>query len=153
MNLNKVQLIGSLGRDPEIRTTSSGKKVCNLRVATNKSIKQQDGSYTDQTEWHQVVIWNERLCERMEKKAQKGSQVYVEGSIQTRSWEKDGEKKYATEVVVDRFNGDADVVARGRDDSSGSSDFSANKASYGAPTVNNARGAQGPMDLDDEMPF
>lgn len=153
MNLNKVQLIGSLGRDPETRTTTNGKKVMNLRVATNKSIKQQDGTFIDQTEWHQIVIWNERLVERMEKKAQKGSQVYIEGSIQTRSWEKDGEKKYATEVVVDRFNGDADVVARGRDNAGGDSDFSASKPSYGSSAVADARSKASSVEFDDEIPF
>jgi single-strand DNA-binding protein len=93
-----VILIGNLGQDPELRYTGSGTAVCNLRLATNESYKDRDGNLVDKTEWHNVVAWG-RLGEVCNEYLEKGSQVYFEGSLQTRSWEdRDGNTRYTTEV-------------------------------------------------------
>jgi len=96
--VNKVILIGNLGQDPELRYTGSGTAVCNMRLATNESYKDRDGNLVDKTEWHNVVAWA-RLGEICNEYLEKGSQVYFEGSLQTRSWEdRDGNTRYTTEV-------------------------------------------------------
>lgn len=96
--LNKVILLGNLGKDPEVKYTTSGKAVAKLALATNEKRKNKDGEYEEHTEWHNVIFW-EKLAEIVEKYLKKGSKIFVEGRIQTRSWEKDGEKKYMTEIV------------------------------------------------------
>lgn len=98
--LNKVMLIGNLGRDPELKFTQGGQAICNMRVATNESFKNRDGEQQERTEWHSVIIWGKR-GEALSKILTKGSQLYVEGRLQTRSWEdKQGAKRYTTEVVA-----------------------------------------------------
>jgi len=106
-SINKVLLIGSLGRDPEIRTMQSGDRVANLSIATSEKWRDKNsGEMKEKTEWHSVVVFNDGLANICEKYLKKGSKVYVEGSLQTRSWEDaSGEKKYKTEVVIQRFNG------------------------------------------------
>jgi single-strand DNA-binding protein len=96
--INKVILIGNVGQDPDIRSTRSGTRVANLRMATNERRKDQDGNWTDHTEWHDVVVWG-RQVDVVEQYVQKGRQLYIEGALRTRSWEgQDGQKKYRTEV-------------------------------------------------------
>lgn len=96
--VNKVILVGNLGQDPELRYTGSGTAVCNMRLATNESYKDRDGNWVDKTEWHTVVAWDQ-LAEICNEHLEKGSQVYFEGSLQTRSWEdRDGNTRYSTEV-------------------------------------------------------
>ena len=96
--INKVILIGNLGQDPELRYTGSGTAVCNMRLATNESYKDSDGNLVEKTEWHNVVAWS-RLAEICNEYLRKGSQVYFEGSLQTRQWEdRDGNTRYTTEV-------------------------------------------------------
>ncbi len=96
--VNKVILIGNLGQDPELRYTGNGTAVCNLRIATNESYKDQDGQLVEKTEWHSVVAWS-RLAEICGEYLKKGSRVYFEGSLQTRSWEnRDGHTRYTTEI-------------------------------------------------------
>ncbi|NBC01289.1 MAG: single-stranded DNA-binding protein [Bacteroidetes bacterium] len=96
--VNKAIIVGNLGQDPELRYTGSGTAVCNLSVATNESYKDSDGQLVEKTEWHRVVAWA-RLAEICGEYLQKGSQVYFEGSLQTRSWEdRDGNTKYTTEI-------------------------------------------------------
>jgi single-strand DNA-binding protein len=98
--INKVILVGNLGSDPELRTTPNGTPVCEFRVATNESWKGKDGQTQDRTEWHRIVVWG-RLGENCSKYLSKGRQVYLEGRLQTRSWEdKDGNKRYTTEIVA-----------------------------------------------------
>lgn len=98
--INKVILVGNLGQEPELRYTGSGTAVCNMRLATNESYKDRDGNLVEKTEWHNIVAWA-RLAEICGEYLQKGSQVYFEGSLQTRSWEdRDGNTKYTTEVKV-----------------------------------------------------
>ena len=99
--LNKVMLIGRLGSDPELKYTASGAAVLTINVATNTSYKSQDGNQTDLTEWNRVVIWR-KLAEIIAQYAKKGNRVYVEGRLQTRAWDdKDGNKRYTTEIVAD----------------------------------------------------
>ncbi|GIV59397.1 MAG: single-stranded DNA-binding protein [Rhodothermaceae bacterium] len=96
--VNKVILIGNLGQDPELRYTGGGTAVCNMRLATNESYKDADGQWVERTEWHNVVAWG-RLAEICNEYLKKGSQVYFEGSLQTRSWEdRDGNTRYTTEI-------------------------------------------------------
>lgn len=101
--LNKVHLIGHLGHDPSVRTTPGGQDVASFSLATNRKWKNSDGERQEETEWHQIVCWG-RQCEIAAQYLAKGSLVYVEGRIQTRSWlTEGGEKKYKTEIVCDRF--------------------------------------------------
>ncbi len=102
--VNKVILLGNLGRDPEIRTLESGVKLARIAVATNEYFKGKDGETIEKTEWHNVVLWRWR-ADIAEKFLQKGSQVYIEGRLQTRQWDdKDGNKRYTTEIIADVLN-------------------------------------------------
>ena len=105
-SVNKAILVGNLGADPEIRRTQSGSAIANLRIATSESWKdKKTGERHERTEWHRVVIFNEGLCRVAEQYLRKGSKVYVEGQIQTRSWDdQSGQKRYATEIVLQGFN-------------------------------------------------
>jgi single-strand DNA-binding protein len=104
--LNKVQLIGHLGADPEIRSFQNGGKVCNLRIATTERWKDKDGSQQERTEWHTVAIFSEGLVNVCERFLSKGSKVYVEGQLQTRKWQdQSGADRYSTEVVLRGFGG------------------------------------------------
>ncbi|HSM14512.1 MAG TPA: single-stranded DNA-binding protein [Thermoanaerobaculia bacterium] len=101
--LNKVFLIGNLGQDPEVRHTNSGQPVANLRLATSRRVKDRDGNWSDQTEWHTVVCFS-RTAELAGQYLHKGSKIFVEGRIQTRSWEdREGKKQYRTEVVCENL--------------------------------------------------
>lgn len=106
--VNKVLILGRLGQDPEVKKLEGGATVARLSIATSKKYKGKDGNPVEKTEWHRCVAWN-RLAELTEKYLKKGRQVYVEGELQTRSWEKDGEKRFATEILVQsmQFVGDA----------------------------------------------
>jgi len=99
-SLNKVMLIGNLGKDPEVRTTTSGQKVANFNIATTEKYTNKAGEKVESTEWHRIVIWG-KLTDIVERYLKKGSKVYLEGKLATRSWEDDkGVKKYSTEVIV-----------------------------------------------------
>lgn len=106
-SVNKVILVGNLGKDPEIRRTQDGKPIANLTVATSESWRDKSsGERKEKTEWHRVVIFSEGLCKIAEQYLKKGSKVYLEGSLQTRKWQdKDGADKYSTEVVLQAFGG------------------------------------------------
>ena len=102
-SLNKVQIIGNLGKEPEVRAVTSGAKVCNFPVATTESYTDRNGQKVDKTEWHNIVMWR-GLAEVAEKYLHKGSQVYVEGRLQTRSWDdQNGQKRYITEIVAENL--------------------------------------------------
>ena len=107
-SLNKVTLIGNLGRDPEIRLAPDGTKIAQISVATGESWRDKiTGERKDRTEWHKVVVFNDRLSEMCEKYIKKGSKVYVEGQIQTRKWtDNSGQDRFATEIVISRFKGE-----------------------------------------------
>lgn len=100
--LNKVLLIGHLGQDPELRYTTNNTPVASFSVATNESYKGSDGAQVDKTEWHNIIVWR-KLAELAQQYLKKGSKIYLEGKITTRSYEKDGQKKYITEIIADSF--------------------------------------------------
>lgn len=105
-SVNKVILIGALGADPEVRNTQDGRSICNFQLATTDSWKdKQTGEKREKTEWHSVAIFNEQLVKIAQQYLKKGSKVYIEGSLKTRDWEKDGVKHYRTEVVLQGYNG------------------------------------------------
>lgn len=122
-SVNKVMLVGRLGRDPDIRTVQSGTKVANITLATEESWKdKQSGERKKKTEWHRVVIFG-GLADIAEKYLKKGSQVYVAGSLQTRKWQdKDGQEKYSTEVVLNPFGGELTMLDGGGQRESGSTE-------------------------------
>ena len=110
-SVNKVILVGNLGKDPESRALQNGDKIVNLSVATSESWKDKaSGERKEKTEWHRVVIFNPNLATVAEKYLRKGSKVYVEGAIQTRSWDKDGETRYSTEIVMQKFRGELQIL-------------------------------------------
>src|SRR6266487_337565 len=111
-SVNKVILVGNLGRDPEIRSTQDGMRIANLNLATSESWRDKmSGERKEKTEWHRIVIFNERLTELAEKYLRKGSKVYVEGALQTRKWtDNAGVEKYSTEVVLTRFRGELTML-------------------------------------------
>jgi len=154
-SVNKVILIGNLGRDPEVRSMSNGGKVVNLNIATSESWNdRQSGQRQERTEWHRVVIFNENLAQVAEKYLRKGSKVYVEGSLQTRKWtDQSGTEKYTTEIVLGRFRGELTMLdgARDRGDSAGSGDG----FSSPAPRQGGGGGWDAPpsSSLDDDIPF
>jgi single-strand DNA-binding protein len=160
--VNKVILIGNLGQDPELRYTGSGTAVCNLRIATNESYKDRDGNLVDKTEWHNVVAWD-RLAEICNEYLQKGSQVYFEGSLQTRSWEdRDGNTRYTTEVKAREMmflDGNRDGGGRsgnGEFDQSqrGGPQFDQRAPKRGqAASGQQSSGDEDTFEPDDELPF
>ena len=115
-SLNKVQIIGNLGKDPEVRHTNDGRAIVNLTVATSENWKDKNtGEKKEKTEWHRVVIFNEGLAKVAEAYLKKGSTVYLEGQLQTRKWtDKDGVEKYSTEIVLQNFRGEM-VLLGGKD--------------------------------------
>ena len=117
-SVNKVILIGRLGRDPEIKHSDTGKRIGNLSLATSEKWTDKNGEKQERTEWHRVVIFNDHLCGIAEKYLAKGSQVYVEGSIQTRKWTtNDGVEKYTTEIVLGNFKGEITMLGSGNEGS------------------------------------
>ena len=136
-SVNKVILLGHLGRDPEVRQTQDGTKIVHLSIATSERWRnRQTDEPREKTEWHRVVIFNERLGKVAEHYLSKGRQVYVEGQLQTRKWtDGSGQERYATEIVLQRFRGQL-ILIGGRGDDSGDSPLSG-----------------GCDDLDDDIPF
>lgn len=146
-SINKVILIGNLGRDPEVRTMQSGGKVANLRIATSERWRDRNtGEMQERTEWHNVVIFNERLVDVAEQYLRKGSKVFVEGQLQTRKWtDQSGQDRYTTEVVLQRFRGELQMLdSRGEGGGGARAESEPSAAAGSAP-----RGD----DLDDEIPF
>ena len=123
-SVNKVILIGNLGRDPEVRRLNNGEQVCNLRLATTETWRDKaSGERKERTEWHQVVIFNENLVRVAEQYLKKGSKVYVEGQLQTRKWtDQSGVEKYSTEVVLQRYRGEMTLLD-GRGGGGGGGDY------------------------------
>jgi single-strand DNA-binding protein len=157
-SVNKVILIGNLGRDPEVRSTQDSMKIVQLSIATSESWKDKmSGERKDKTEWHRVVIFNERLAEVAEKFLKKGSKVYVEGQLQTRKWtDKDGLEKYTTEVVLSRFRGELTMLDGRSEGGGGGYGGESSGGGYGGGSSGGGRAkapAGGPDDMDDEIPF
>lgn len=154
-SVNKVILIGNLGRDPEVRTMQNGGKVCNLSVATSERWRDRSsGEMQERTEWHRVVIFDEKIAEVCERYLKKGSKVYLEGQLQTRKWtDQSGVEKYTTEVVLQRFRGNL-VMLDGRGEGGG--DYSGGAGGdygQGGGYGGGSGGAPAGGDLDDEIPF
>ncbi|MBI3707177.1 MAG: single-stranded DNA-binding protein [Proteobacteria bacterium] len=153
-SVNKVILIGNLGRDPEMRTFQNGGKVCNLSIATSESWRDKaTGERKEKTEWHRVAIFNERLAEVAEKYLKKGSKVYLEGQLETRKWtDQSGVEKYTTEVVLRQFRGELTMLdGRGAGGGGGAASGEADMGEGAAPAAP-ARG-KGGSGLDDDIPF
>lgn len=109
---NSVFLIGRLGKDPEIKTLSNGNKVANMTLATSESYRNKAGEKVENTEWHNIVVWNQNLVTIVEKYIEKGSLLFVEGKLKTRNWEdKNGQKHYQTEVVIENFGGEIKILS------------------------------------------
>jgi single-strand DNA-binding protein len=150
-SVNKVILVGNLGKDPETRRLQSGDPVVNLSIATSESWRDKSsGERKEKTEWHRVVIFNKNLAEVAEKYLRKGAKVYVEGSLQTRKWsDKDGVEKYSTEIVLQNFRGELTML-----DSKGEGGSAMTRQGGGGG--NSMGGEPGNFDrseLDDEIPF
>ena len=157
-SVNKVILVGNLGRDPEIRFSQDGKKIVNMSLATSESWNDKaTGERREKTEWHRVVIFNDRLADVAEKYIKKGSKVYVEGQLQTRKWtDNAGVEKYSTEVVLQNFRGELTMLdSRGGGEGGGG--YSGGGGSGGdvqEPDYGPGPGGAGAGDdLDDEIPF
>jgi single-strand DNA-binding protein len=157
--INKVILIGNLGQDPELRYTGSGTAVCNMRLATNENYKDREGNLVEKTEWHNVVAWD-RLGEICNEYLQKGSQVYFEGSLQTRSWEdRDGNTRYTTEVKARemRFLDQRESPMGGDlNQDQGSQNFDQRAPQRGKQSSERKpqpSGAEETFEPDDELPF
>lgn len=168
-SVNKVILVGNVGRDPEVRNTPSGAKVVNFTLATSESWNDRaSGERKERTEWHRVVVWNEKLGEIIEKYVHKGSKVYVEGTLQTRKWtDQSGQEKYTTEVVLQAYRGELTLL----DSRNGGEGAGESGGGYQRSERAPARPAQAPAsskpaggspswdaprtggDLDDEIPF
>jgi single-strand DNA-binding protein len=159
-SVNKVILVGNLGRDPEIRSTQDGTRVANLSVATSENWRDKSsGERRERTEWHRVAIFNEKLVEIAEKYLRKGSKIYVEGSLQTRKWtDQSGQEKYTTEVVLQRFRGELTMLD-GRSGAGGDApdgdEMGGGGYSGGGGGGRSSGGGRAPSggDLDDDIPF
>ena len=154
-SVNKVILVGNLGRDPEIRSTQDGLRIAQLSVATSENWRDKaTGERREKTEWHRVVIFNERIVDVAEKYLRKGAKVYVEGALQTRKWtDQSGQEKYTTEVVLQRFRGELTMLD-GRGESGGMAEAHADAGGYPGPSSGGGgRSAPPGGDLDDEIPF
>ncbi len=170
-SVNKVILVGNLGKDPEVRTAQDGTKIVNFSIATSETWNDRaSGERKEKTEWHRVVVFNDRIADVVEKYVRKGSKVYIEGALQTRKWtDQSGQEKYTTEVVIGRFKGELTMLD-GRQGGEGAapggggggerSSFqprerapagraAAPARSGGAPSWDAPKGG----DLDDEIPF
>ncbi len=128
--VNKVIILGRLGKDPEVRNFQNGGKVVNLRIATSEKFKDREGNPQERTEWHAVAIFNEKLGEIAERYLRKGSEVYIEGQLETRKWEKDGQERYTTEIVLRQYRGELALIG-GRGGASGGGDEMGGEPAYG----------------------
>jgi single-strand DNA-binding protein len=155
MSVNKVILIGRLGRDPETRFTSGGQAVANFSVATDESYKDRNGERQKRTEWHRIVIWGKQ-AEVAQKYLKKGTEVYFEGRLQTREWQdKEGQKRTTTEIVVTDFRflgGKGDGMAAGASASAGVGTSRSEEFDHAGPPEE-APGGAGPEISDEDIPF
>jgi single-strand DNA-binding protein len=167
-SVNKVILVGNLGKDPEIRRTQDGRPIANLRIATSETWRDKStGERREKTEWHSVVIFNENLCKIAEQYLKKGAKVFIEGQLQTRKWQgQDGQDRYSTEVVLQGFNGNLTMLdgrsGGGGMSEGGQADYGGDSGGYEAPARSPSRGGGGgskgggggfDKQLDDEIPF
>ena len=165
-SVNKVILVGNLGRDPEIRSMPNGDRIANLSLATSETWRdRQSGERKEKTEWHRVVVFNDNIVKVVENYLKKGSTIYVEGQLQTRKWtDQQGVEKYSTEVVIGRFNGQLTMLGGraeggasqgggyggGQSGGRGDDDYSSGFSTGGA---NKPSGPKESYDLNDDIPF
>jgi single-strand DNA-binding protein len=157
-SVNKVILVGNLGRDPEVRTFQNGGKVCNLRIATSENWKDRNtGERKERTEWHSVAIFSEPLARIAEQYLKKGSKVYIEGQLETRKWQdQSGQDRYTTEIVLRPYRGELTLLD-GREGGGGGGGYADDRGGYddrggfGGPSGGGSRAPAG--DIDDEIPF
>jgi len=162
-SVNKVILVGNLGRDPEVRKMGDGSPVVNLSLATSENWRDKNtGERREKTEWHRVVIFNENLAKVAQNYLKKGSTIYIEGQLQTRKWtDQSGVEKYTTEIVLQRYRGELTMLG-GRGDNQGAGGFGDSQSSYDQTAGQQQGGGQsagggaamgGAAELDDEIPF
>ena len=150
-SVNKVTLVGNLGRDPEIRAMQNGDKIVQLSIATSDRWKDKNsGEQRERTEWHRVVIFNDALGKIAEQYLKKGSTVYLEGQLQTRKWtdQQSGQDKYTTEVVLQRYRGELTLLGSRQDNQINNDHNKSEIDQLSEPSVSNIA-----SDLDDEIPF
>lgn len=166
-SVNKVILIGNLGKDPEVRRMNSGEPVVNLRIATSETWRdKQSGERREKTEWHQVVIFNENLAKVAEQYLKKGSKVYIEGQLQTRKYtDASGVEKYSTEIVLQRYRGELTMLEGRGGGGEGGESYDGGGESFGRSSPAPERRAPAPVgagagagrggysDMDDDIPF
>lgn len=164
-SVNKVILLGNIGKDPEVRTFQNGGKVMDIRMATNSGYKDKEGNWIEKVEWHSVIIKDDKLIDRMAEKLSKGTTIYVEGEIATRKYEKEGVERHVTEIVVPRFNGQVVIVSGGRDAGNRGSHDVPGGTSFKKPQAGNVERSSHSQkkqdgfkpdpdfDLNDEVPF
>ncbi len=155
-SVNKVILVGNLGKDPEIRTMQSGDRVANLSVATSERWKDKaSGEQKEKTEWHRVSVFNQNLVNVVEQYTKKGSRLYIEGQLETRKYQQDGVDKYTTEIVLRPYRGEIALLDRAGGGASGGPDYGADD--YGPPSSGGGNGGGGNFsprnDMDDDIPF
>ena len=144
-SLNKVQIIGNLGADPDIRAMQSGDEICNLSIATSETWKDKNtGERREKTEWHRIVIFNAGLVKVCKNYLKKGSKVYIEGQLETRSWEQDGQKKYATEIVLRSYRGEIKMLDSRNEQGTSHNQGQAQQATQSTQTND---------PLEDDIPF
>ncbi|HLK92945.1 MAG TPA: single-stranded DNA-binding protein [Polyangia bacterium] len=155
-SVNKVILIGNLGADPELKYTPSQRPLCNLRIATTEVYKDKSGQRQEKTEWHRVTVWGDQ-AENCNKYLAKGRSVYVEGRLQTRSYDKDGQKHYATDVVADRVVFLGGGGGEGRGGGGGGGEGRGRPGGFGGGRSDSGPadepGEGGPAPSDDDIPF
>ena len=162
-SVNKVILVGNLGRDPEVKSMQDGRSMVNMSVATSETWRdRQSGERKERTEWHRVVIFNEKLAEVAQKFVKKGSKIYVEGQLSTRKWtDQSGQERYTTEVVIPRFGGALTMLDGRSGGGAGGEMGGGSDGDFGAPPSSGGGGAggggrpaaRGKGDLDDDIPF
>ena len=161
-SVNKVILIGNLGRDPEIRRTQDGRPIANLALATSETWRDRNtGERREKTEWHRVVVFSEGLCRVVEQYMKKGTKLYVEGQLQTREWEdQQGQKRYTTEVAIQNYGGTIEMLS-GRGEGGGgggAGGYGGGGGGYGGPSGGSGGSSGGNRpapadDFDDDIPF
>jgi len=153
-SVNKVILVGNLGADPELKYTPSSRPLCNLRIATTEVFKDKSGQRQEKTEWHRVTVWGDQ-AENCNKYLAKGRSVYIEGRLQTRSYDKDGQKHYATDIVADRvvFLGSGGGGGGGGDGRGKPGGFSGRGESGPSDEIGDSSGPPSGPPSDDDIPF
>ena len=158
-SVNKVILVGNLGKDPEVRTFQNGGKVCNFSIATSENWKDKNtGERQEKTQWHNIAVFSEPLANIAEQYLKKGSKVYVEGQLETRKWQdQSGNDRYSTEVVLKGYNATMTMLDSRADSAALSSGQNNYSSDYGSDNANNVASNttqnEGIGDLDDEIPF